>query len=376
MSDIEVKIIQNTREFASLCKDWERLLEQSPVKSAFLTWEWLFGWWKVHQENRRLWLIAAWRKGELAGVAPLMRERRRKFGLSLRAVVNLGAPQSDAGGFLFKDENVLFHLWSRLAQNREEWDMIELNEFARNGAEMQFLRGELAKTDFLWREEGNVHYFIPLEETWDKFSGRLARKFRYNLRRALRLAEEIGPVEICHYSGEQVTWEVFNTVVQINRHAHYPRLYNSQTEQALIRALIDQPQPKQGWLDVYLLRVNGEAIAYEYGFQYEKRFEDWRSGFDTRFPSNISVGKLLAMEVVQQCIREGYTEIDFLRGDETYKQEWEPLQREFASLRVFNRKSPPAVAAHLWLEKVKPLLKKQPAGQKREKAQTENQPAA
>jgi CelD/BcsL family acetyltransferase involved in cellulose biosynthesis len=252
-------------------------------------------------------------------------------------------------------------LWEYLAQNKNKWDIIEFNEFTFGGFEHQILKGQSQAAQFLWREEKNDHYFITLQDTWEKFSERLGRKFRYNLRRALRLAEEIGPVEIRHFSGEQVTWEVFQTVIEINRHANHPRLYSSQTEQALIRELTEQTSPKQGWLDVYILSVNNEAIAYEYGFAYEGRFEDWRSGFDTRFPANVSVGKLLAMQVVQKCIQEKYNEIDFLRGDESYKQEWMPLHREFVNMRIFNKKSIPAVIAYLWLEKVKPLFKKQPA---------------
>jgi hypothetical protein len=64
------------------------------------------------------------------------------------------------------------------------------------------------------------------------------------------------------------------------------------------------------------------------------------------------------MQVVQKCIQENYKEIDFLRGDEAYKQEWMPSQREFINIRIFNNKKIPAVFAYLWLEKIKPLLKK------------------
>jgi len=278
----------------------------------------------------------------------------------LRAIVNMGTPQNDVGGFLFNDEGseVPLLLWNYLAENKSKWDIIELNEFTFSGTEHKVLRAQSRDKKLLWREEKNIHYFIALEDTWDKFSERLARKFRYNLRRALRLAEEIGPVEIRHFTGNKVTQDVFQTVLEINRHAHYPRLYHSQQEQALIKELTEQTAPRQGWLDVHILSVNNEPIAYEYGFGYEGRFEDWRSGYDTRFPVNISIGKLLAMQVVQKCIQEKYNEIDFLRGDETYKQEWMPSQREFVNIRIFNNKSPQAVLAYLWLEKIKPLLKK------------------
>lgn len=361
MNMITIRQIEDNETFENLRRDWDHLLEKSPLKSAFLTWEWLHGWWQVNGADRKLLLLTAWQGEELIAVAPLMLEKRKKFGLPLRALVNLGTPQGDVGGFLFNadaGDEVLLHLWQFLMENKHQWDILELNEFSFGGREHNLLKTEAEKNNLPWREMKNAHFFITLAETWEKFSERLARKFRYNLRRALRLAEEVGPVEIRHYTGNQVTWEVFQTVVEINRNAHYPRLYNSPTEQALIRELTERKAPQQGWLDVYILWVNNQPIAYEYGFGYEGRFEDWRSGFDTRFPANISIGKLLAMEVVQKCIQEGYSEIDFLRGDESYKEEWEPSQRDFVNLRIFNNKSVSAFTAYFWLEKIKPMLKK------------------
>jgi len=357
---ITIKNIQDIETFENIRKDWDRLLSHSPVKSVFLTWEWLYGWWKVYGADKELWLVTAWQDAELVGIAPLMRETRKKFGLSLHTIVNLGTPQNDVGGFLFdeKDTDIPTLLLEYLAQNKNKWDIIELNEFKSDGAEHKILETQSRTNHFLWREEKNPHYFITLEANWEKFSERLAKKFRYNLRRGLRLAEEIGAVEIKHFTGNEVTWDVFQTVIEINGHANYPRLYHSQSEQALIKELTEQKTSNAGWLDVYILWVNNEAIAYEYGFVYEGRFEDWRSGFDTRFPSNVSIGKVLAMQVVQKCIQENYKEIDFLRGDEAYKQEWMPSQREFINMRIFNNKKIPAVFAYLWLEKIKPLLKK------------------
>lgn len=376
MSKLIIKNIQDAETFKSIQKNWDQLLADSPTKSVFLTWEWLYSWWKVNGNNKELWLITAWRGDEIVGIAPLMRETRKKFGLSLHAIVNLGTPQNDVGGFLFnpKDVDVPHSLYNYLDQNKDKWDIVELNEFASNGPEHNLLENLSLNNRLLWREEKNSHYFITLENNWEKFSERLARKFRYNLRRALRLAEEIGKVEIEHFSGNTATWEAFQTVIEINRHANYPRLYNSPSEQMLIKELIEQTTSGQSWLDIYILSVNNKPVAYEYGFVYEKRFEDWRSGFDTRFPANVSIGKVLAMQVVQKCIQENYNEIDFLRGDESYKQEWMPSERSFSNIRLFNNGRIFAVFAYWWLQKIKPALKKSRLNinEKKDKIRDEN----
>ena len=65
------------------------------------------------------------------------------------------------------------------------------------------------------------------------------------------------------------------------------------------------------------------------------------------------------MKVTQACISGKYKEIDFLRGDEAYKQEWVPSSRNFTKVRIFNRKKLTAILSYFWLEKIKPYLKKE-----------------
>jgi CelD/BcsL family acetyltransferase involved in cellulose biosynthesis len=274
----------------------------------------------------------------------------------------MGTPQSDIGGLLHApgDNDAIQAILQHLIHNKHQWDILELNEFPRTWLEQPAIRRRFSQNDFWVIEDHNQHFYTQLDcDDWEKYSERLARKFRYNLRRALRLAEEIGPVELAHYQGNQVSWDIFKTIIEINRYAHYPRLYNSPSEQALIRELIEQMTLNQNHFEVYILSVNNQPIAYEYGFVYQARFEDWRSGFDTRLPPNVSIGKVLAMMVVQACIAKKYSEIDFLRGDESYKQEWAPAARDFTKLRAFNRRKPTAMLSYFWLEKIKPYLKKQ-----------------
>jgi len=83
---------------------------------------------------------------------------------------------------------------------------------------------------------------------------------------------------------------------------------------------------------------------------------------------------VLAMQVVQKCIQENYNEIDFLRGDESYKQEWMPSERSFSNIRLFNNGRIFAVFAYWWLQKINPALKKSRLNinEKKDKIRDEN----
>jgi len=363
-SDIKIKHIHDTESFEKLKTAWGVLLSNSSIQSTFLTWEWLFTWWQVNGGKKKLWLITAWRGENLVALAPLMLEKRNTL---IRVLTNIGTPQSDISGFIhaLDDKAAIKAITQYLVLNKKNWDILELNEFPCAWVEQPEFSQSFNFNAFWSLKDHNQHFYIQLDhDDWEKYSERLARKFRYNLRRALRLAEEIGPVELDRYQGNQVNWDIFKTIIEINRYAHYPRLYNSPSEQQLIKELVERMALNQNYFEVYILSVNKKPIAYEYGFVYQGRFEDWRSGFDTRLPSNVSIGKVLAMKVTQACISGTYTEIDFLRGDEAYKQEWVPSSRDFTKIRIFNRRKLPAILSYFWLEKIKPYLKKENAESK------------
>ena len=357
-SDIQIKQIGDDESFVNLNEQWSWLLAKSPTQSAFLTWEWSYSWWNVYHANKRLRLITAWRGSELAGIAPFMLERRGKFGMGLRVLASLGAPQRDIGGFIYRarDTEVVDRLFGFLADEQSEWDIIEFHEFPGSCYEQAVLKQKFSPDRLPRIDETKKHYYLPLEGNWESYQKSLPKKFRYNLGRAVRLAEEIGEVEFKHFSGESLNEDVIQTIVEINQYSHYPRLYKLPIEQAFLRALA-QRMKQSNWLGAYLLFVNKQPVAYEYGFHFKGRFEDWRAGFDTRLSSNISIGKALAKMVIQTCYDQANTEVDFLRGDEPYKLEWKPAARDYVNTRLFNRRALRAIAAYQWLTAIKPRIK-------------------
>jgi len=100
---IDVCHIKDFEAFGSLRDAWNLLLQNNPVQDAFLTWEWLYTWWKHYGKPRELWLITAWIAEELVGIAPLMLEERRKYSLRLRVLCSLGTPDIDVGGFIVRE---------------------------------------------------------------------------------------------------------------------------------------------------------------------------------------------------------------------------------------------------------------------------------
>src|SRR5258708_12802919 len=67
---LTVHILSEPSAFAAVSPEWTELLEASDSDGFFLTWEWLFTWWKHLAESRQLFLLTVRSGEELVAIAP------------------------------------------------------------------------------------------------------------------------------------------------------------------------------------------------------------------------------------------------------------------------------------------------------------------
>lgn len=352
--EFQIKTITDIEAFKELHPAWDFLIENCPEKNVFLTWEWFYAWLKSYGKNTNIRIITTWEGEELVGLAPFMLLRQRKYGIAFRVLRTLSAPQCDVGGFLIKDSDpgIVAAIIDYLAAHKDEWDTIEFNQFYENGYETKAAIKHITTKGFVSHQTSNRQYYIPYENSWEDYHSSLSKNFRKNLRRCQRDMDELGNYTVRRFSGKNVTWDVIETIIEINRHATYPMIAISEEDRALHKELLESMAEK-GWFDVYLLTLNDKPIAYEYGFLYEGRMGDWRVGFDRRTDPTLSVGVFLTMAVMKTGFAEGQREINFLRGDEGYKNDWKPTYREYIHFKAAHTNNPLAMLAFIWLPKIK-----------------------
>ncbi|HWM76383.1 MAG TPA: GNAT family N-acetyltransferase, partial [Methylomirabilota bacterium] len=107
-----------------------------------------------------------------------------------------------------------------------------------------------------------------------------------------------------------------------------PAFFSSLTERA----------SRRGWLRVWILRLDGRAIATEYQLEAEGRVHALRADFDASLPEELSPGSHLSYEILRTLFgREGVHEYDMGPGENPYKARWASGARETIQLRVFRR---------------------------------------
>ena len=75
---------------------------------------------------------------------------------------------------------------------------------------------------------------------------------------------------------------------------------------------------ERGWLRLWFLELDGEAIAAQYGMRYADSESSYQHGRDPRLPHS-SLGTLLLIHAMAKAFESGAAEYRFLRGPEPYK---------------------------------------------------------
>ncbi|NPV75861.1 MAG: GNAT family N-acetyltransferase [Anaerolineae bacterium] len=351
---ITIETINTTEAFKNLRKEWNRLLEQSPVQSIFLTWEWLYTWWDHFGADKTLHILLARDSSEIVGIAPLMITTAKRLGFRFRMLRNLGMPDVDVAGLIVKDgdQEVVNHFCQEIQNASRQWDILELGEFPNAVLDPQTIVRQFHEANYLSRLMPKLHTFIPTTGNWEDYYKTLAKHHRRSMRRKERLlAEEHKSVEYQRFNEGKVRPEHYNIIFNINAKARFPELYATESLRNFHLALA-KPDVLQHAVDISFFLVNNVPIAFDYGFLYNQVYEAWRGAYTPRC-SEYSPGSLIFLKLLNHNFTSGYLGVDLLRGEHDYKKRWRGYDRPFTLLWVVPRRKVLACAAYIWLPDLK-----------------------
>lgn len=338
---LSVDTIESIAPFESLRLEWRELLESSASDNIFLTWEWMFTWWKHLSQGRKLSVLAIRDRGELVALAPLCVAgpaplRARLF--SSVQFLGSGFVGSDYLDLIVRagyEDAVEKNLASYIARpNRPiEWAQLAFGEsYARRVAQTLSDRGWQVR-----EAATSVCPFIALRgHTWESYLATLGSEHRYNFRRKWRRLSQEHSVTLHQPATRDQCDEYLDLLMDLHNLRWRGRgASNAFHTQGLVsfhrewsRLAFDR-----GWLRIHVLRVDGAPAAALYGFVYGNKFNFYQAGFDPAFAKS-SVGLIIMGVAIQSAIAEGVDEYDLLHGNEDYKSHWSHEQRALSRIEI------------------------------------------
>ncbi len=337
-----VDLITDADGFAGMAPQWNELLHASVADCPFLTAEWLGAWWRCLSGARTLQLFTVHQGGRLIAIAPFMLARG-PFGMFSRLeFLGTGCAGSDYLDVIVRSGYERDGLQAIGAAMRSHNRTLRLTHATYTSLASQ-LAGQLVNDGWTAKiAQAGVCPFVTLAgHTWDSYLASLGTAHRANFRRRLRtLAQRF---DLCFeiVASEPERRDALATLVRFHEQRFGPRGSTAFLNPAvrLFQADATRRALANGWLRMYVLRLDGVPAAVMYGFAYNGRFYFYQHGFDRQHERS-SVGLVLMGLTIKAALEEGAREFDMLWGTEPYKSLWARNRRLLAQFQVF----PPHVA--------------------------------
>lgn len=323
------------RALEELRTPWTRLWEQCPGATPFQTPEWLLPALQVLGGRQLVALAFFSSEFQLIGLIPLLRHRSGCIPTVL-VYRFLGSGVSDYLTGLAAPEfqpAVRDGLLTWLAD--QPASVLDLQQLPPASMLRRDDGGTMLPS---WHGPHDPCPVLALPGSVAELPGVLPAHLRKNLRYYRRRVEALGEVALETADGD--TWpEFLEALFRLHtarwRTRGQPGVFCLKRRRAFHRAAVPQ-LIERGLLRLHGLRVDGVLRGALYALVGHGRAFYYASGFDPAL-QRYSPGTLLVAHAMEDAIRLGLREFDFLRGQERYKARWGATPRWNERRIIWNR---------------------------------------
>ena len=337
-----IERIEDIGGFEKLKAEWNELLEASSSPCLFLTWEWLYTWWKHLSQGRRLFIITVRDGGELAAIAPLtLRPPKLARLLPFRSLEFLGSgiigsDYLDVIARVGKEQDACEALAEYLRHGKL---MLEFTQLKRYSCLAEKFAAELRRCGWSLAEtKTNVCPFIDLSgHSWQSYLATLGSEHRYNFGRRLKNLMKQFEVRFEPVCSEEQRQDALSILIALHNLRWQGRACSEAFYTDDLISFHDELSRlalEKGWLRLFVLQLDGKPVASLYGFSYHRVFYYFQAGFDPIY-GKYSTGLVAMGLAIKNALEEGVEEYDLLHGDEPYKFHWARARRELGRVELF-----------------------------------------
>lgn len=325
LADYSIDVVSQ-QEFANLQEDWSKLLADSANNNLFLSWEWIYTWWKTFSGfySFEFCLLACRHRGKLVGLAPLYFRHYRRFGIGTRQLQIMGCSWS--GPNTFRSEYLDFIVskaFDRPARaallnyifTQLKWDEFVLGDTPHEALTTRMIEECYSRDIYLRNTHRDYSVRVPVEIEASEYLAKLSGNLRRNAFNMYeQLERELDCKEIIYNSVEQCRFDIVETLNDL----HQPR-WGKPCFQGLSRvfhnAIIEQFSNNQQIM-INTLEVEGKPVSLAYNLLHGRSIYNIQLGFsvDQRF-SRYSLGLLqLGKSILFALNSKQWTQFDMLAG--------------------------------------------------------------
>ena len=366
---MRTEIICEKERFNQLAGQWDSLTTGAWPLSPALSHEWFSCWIEAFGRKTRLSLVTLFEGDTLMAVAPVCAvggTYRAVPCAQLRFLYNRHAPRC---AFLVREgRSELARLLVRETLRLPGWDLVVLENVPHGSLLFELARDEASSGGFLFLSRETMSSpFLRMTGPWQEFFDSRPRNLRRSLHNKENRISEAGKVEVEHITDAGAAAAAMATLFRIGDaswKASRGRAIGSDPESRKFYALLAERFGSRGELSVWLMRLNGEPVAFEFHITREKRVQALRAEFDEK-RRDLGVGSVLDKEIIRRLFELGFEEYDMGGEADFYKLRWTAEVTRHSELLFFGKswkgRLLHAVESRV-VEPAKKVLKPRPSG--------------
>lgn len=369
-----IKEVTSLTEFWTLRNIWDNLAEKQGPYKIFLSYEWFYIWLKNFLEENKLLILLIHRENEIIAIAPFLMKRERFKGVFVKKIELIGNVYSPFRYFLIKEENnkekgeILLFLFNFLSKKVKEWDIIDLSAIPEENNWFNLVITTIEEKGLNYLEYFcfGDWYLDEINFSGDEYFNNLPKKIKKDILYCKRRLEKMGKCEFrlirngnniedymdLYYQVYSKSWQKRESVGP-NFHRELAKIaINNDWLRLGFLLFEDSPIASQFW-------VSDNGVAYILKTVYDQEYKKF------------SPGKILTSEMIKYAIDvDGVKALDYVQGDEAYKEDWTPKRRGRLGVLIFNNNIKgkylgflnknilPAVEKNKHLRKAKQIVKR------------------
>jgi len=377
-----MKIWEVTTEagFLNLRKDWDSLLKESPSGSIYMSFEWMYTWWR-HFGRGQLFILVAESNGQVRCIAPLMRTSERFLGMQYTRIRFIGSDAtcttnrnlfdklfsidkrygwSDLLDFLYRTEDVegLIGTLNYLKQQKRRWDILDLRELHSGTSSIKLLKDTFSDGDSLFNEVAAKVAIVSLESDFETYRKSRKKNWRKNISRAYNQINRLPQVVFGKYTSPSQVADIIPAVIDLEnrswqgncRIGAFSQKSAREFHQELAKFLAERER-----FVLYTLESARRIVCYQYALKYNDQLSLHNIAMDPDF-KHYSPGFYLQVRIIEEAFSQGLKWVVLGRGPEDYKSKLKNAEEDRIWVTVFGTRGIARVLGCLEF-KARPTLK-------------------
>ena len=343
--EMNVLIHKEITAINKILPNWSKLKEEFFEITIFQDIHWIKEWWnyKSSQRNVTPYILEIKDKDQTVGIIPLYIHNLKLSGISFRILKPMGSELSD---YLipilsrkYSVESVLSKAFEEIMKDKSNWDYLEWENIPENSFFDDYLiQNLLGKYKTSKRIIGDSCSYIMLEKDVEKLISNLDEKLLKNIHYKERKLKKKGSFEFKKVSDEKQIEPIMNIFFEL----HCTRWNDTPTpskfrfvEEREFLLQVAKNLFKSNLLHLTYLIQNDDVISVHFGMSDGNKLYGYLTAFDIRY-RKFSVGVILDYHLLLLACKEGCEVFDFLRGDESYKNQWGAFNNYNVRYILFN----------------------------------------